>query len=396
MPAPSDPVAGLSQAVLGELERVMDGSPLFDVHTHIGFNDPDGMHQSEEELYAVLDRAGAARAVTFPMHEPEGYPEHNDHVIDIARRSGGRIVAFARLDPGVDAVGEGRRALDAGAVGLKLHPRAERFTLSDDGVEPIFALADEARVPVIVHAGRGIPALGRDAVAYCRRYPSARVILAHAGICDLAWIWQTARELPNLLFDTAWWNPADMLALFSMVPPGNLLFASDAPYGQTLLPGAVIDLRIARQVGHPDALLRQHFAGRLETVLDPTAELGDLGPAPGLAHTERDPLLERIQSWTMLASFLTFRAPDAAAEPIALARLSCALGTDSPHAQLCREVLALLDAAEDEIAIADRDSSTEAPPRRAGARPLISAAIIAATPDVQLPPVPPDAPAPER
>lgn len=384
--SPTDPLTAVADGALREIQRVLDGETLFDVHTHIGANDPDGMRQSEAELYAVLDRAGGARAVTFPMHEPDdGYPPHNDEVIDIARRSDGRIVAFARLDPAAGGVAEARRALDAGAAGLKLHPRAEQFTLSDDGVEPIFALAHERRAPVIIHAGRGIPALGADAVHYCRRYPDARIILAHAGICDLAWIWKPARQLGNLLFDTAWWNPADLLTLFSMVPPGNLLFASDAPYGQTLMPGAVIDLRLARQVGHDDALLRQHFGGRLETVLDPAAELGDPGPAPGTEHLRRDGLLERVQSWTNLAVYLAIRASDGAAEPIALARLAATVPEDGPHAPLCGEIDALLAAAQAELAVTQEEPiRTEGPVRRPGARQLITAAILAATPDVPL------------
>ena len=38
----------------------------------------------------------------------------------------------------------------------------------------------------------------------------------------------------NLFFDTAWWNTADQLALFSLIPPGQILFASDTPYGRTV------------------------------------------------------------------------------------------------------------------------------------------------------------------
>jgi hypothetical protein len=70
------------------------------------------------------------------------------------------------------------------------------------------------------------------------RYPDARLILAHAGICDLAWIWRVAPDHPNLLFDTAWWIPADLEALFSLVPPGQIVFASDAPYGNTFISGS--------------------------------------------------------------------------------------------------------------------------------------------------------------
>ena len=53
--------------------------PLYDAHTHIGADDPDGVRQSADELLAVLARADA-RAVVFPMHEPAGYPPANDRV----------------------------------------------------------------------------------------------------------------------------------------------------------------------------------------------------------------------------------------------------------------------------------------------------------------------------
>src|SRR5204863_9603147 len=120
-------------------------------HTDIGQNDPDGFSGGREELVTFLERAGA-RAAVFPMHEPDGYPRANDMVIAEAAASDGRLVAFARLGPRAEPVAEAERCLEAGAVGLKLHPRAERFTLDEPGVDDIVALADERRLPVIVHA----------------------------------------------------------------------------------------------------------------------------------------------------------------------------------------------------------------------------------------------------
>ena len=102
-----------------------------------------------------------------------------------------------------------------------MHPRAEEFTLDHPALADVFAFADAERLPVLCHAGRGIPALGRHAVDACARYPGMRLILAHAGICDLAWIWRAAAELPNLYFDTAWWTPSDLQALFGSCRRGR-------------------------------------------------------------------------------------------------------------------------------------------------------------------------------
>ena len=57
------------------------------------------------------------------------------------------------------------------------------------------ALAHERRAPVLFHAGRGIPHLGEAVVDLARRYPGARLILAHAGISDLGWIADDAAAL---------------------------------------------------------------------------------------------------------------------------------------------------------------------------------------------------------
>jgi predicted TIM-barrel fold metal-dependent hydrolase len=46
------------------------------------------------------------------MHEPDGYREANDMVIEEAARTDGRLFPFCRLDPHGDAITEAERALD--------------------------------------------------------------------------------------------------------------------------------------------------------------------------------------------------------------------------------------------------------------------------------------------
>ncbi|HEX2232695.1 MAG TPA: hypothetical protein VHG69_04955, partial [Thermoleophilaceae bacterium] len=65
---------------------------LFDVHTHIGSNDPDEYRCSSRELLDALALAEAQAAV-FPMHEPEGYPPANDMVLAEAKASNGVLTA---------------------------------------------------------------------------------------------------------------------------------------------------------------------------------------------------------------------------------------------------------------------------------------------------------------
>lgn len=350
---------------------------LFDAHTHTGFNDPDGMSASLEQLTEMLDAVGS-RAVFFTMHEPDGYREANDRVIAEAERTGGRLVPFCRVDPHSDAPGEARRALEAGARGIKLHPRAEQFTLDHPQVAELFAIAEERRVPILIHAGRGIPALGRHVVEHATRHPEANVILAHAGICDLAWIWRRATELPNLFFDTSWWNPADLIALFSLVPPGQILYGSDAPYGRPVL-SVTLAARCALQAGLSAEQLRWVLGGQLQRLLagEPAH---DLGPAPGEHQLETDVLLDRVATSLVFSLGGAFAGVEVlAGEAVALARLACEVGDEAPQAEVCRSVLAALEVLD---RLGGPEKLRRGDPTLAA---LLVALCVARTPDAPLP-----------
>ena len=321
------------------LRAEVPGIEPFDVHTHTGWKDPDGFSLTADRLIDALELIGG-RAAVFTLADPDGYPQANDRILRECADSGGRLVPFCRVDPRADPVAEAERALAAGAVGIKLHPRAEAFRLADAEAEPVFRLADERRLPVIVHAGRGIPALGRDAVDLAGRFPGVRLILAHAGICDLAWIWREAAGLPNLFFDTSWWNASDLLALFAFVPPGQILFGSDAPYG-TPMHGELLAGRCALQAGLSVDQVRAVMGGQALRLID-GREPVDLGPAPGPEGAASDLLLERVIGY-LYGAIARAMVREDPGEQLTLARLSCEVGDDAPQAAACRSVLALLD-----------------------------------------------------
>jgi uncharacterized protein len=353
------------------------GLDLYDAHTHIGANDPDGFRQTPEELLAWLAPVDA-RGVVFPMHEPDGYPEANDTAMAAAADSDGRLVAFCRVDPRAEPVAEAARCLDAGARGIKLHPRAERFTLSEPTVRDIVALAHERHAPVLIHAGRGIPALGRDTVELSGEFTDATLILAHCAISDIAWLWRALPEHPNVLIDTSWWHPSDLTALFALAPPGNVVWASDSPYGQPL-PSAVMALRCALQAGLTPGQVQEVAGRQLARVLDGEAPR-HAGPPPGAAAARAlDPLVERVIAHLTTTIGRAFGRTDYA-ETLDLARLACAVGVDMPNARLFSEVLELLDLFEE-----NREPPPDGRPLPLAARFLLMALFLARTPDVPLP-----------
>ena len=85
-------------------------------------------------------------------------------------------------------------------------------------------------------------------------------------------------EVPNLFFDTSWWNPADVWALFRMVAPGRILYASDMPFG-TPAASLVLTGRLSIQAGLSPEQIRGVMGGQLERLVA-HAEPLELGPVP--------------------------------------------------------------------------------------------------------------------
>ena len=235
-----------------------EGCEPFDAHTHLGL-DEDGHTLSVESHLKLMDDAGVCGANVFALNEPDREPAYrapNDRVLAWAAEVPDRLFPFVRLSLEEDPLGEAVRCLDRGARGIKLHPRAQAFTVNDPRLEGVFALAHERKLPVLIHAGRGLPPgmplqLGHVA----ERYPDASLILAHAAIVAQAGIGKLAQNVENIFFDSSTWTPLDQLNLMSLVPPEQILWASDIPYGEPLAALNVF-AGAARLSGAGDELLR--------------------------------------------------------------------------------------------------------------------------------------------
>ena len=271
-------------AIRAELKDLgAEGIRPFDVHAHTGA-DIDGTTRSSADHVAELE-AIDGRSVIFPLCVTSGYGEENRRVIKECRRDPERLVPFARLDPRVSGASDAAEALSIGARGVKLHPRSEDFRLDHPNVEATLGVAGEARAPVLIHAGLGVGSFGETLVNLAERHPDCPIVLAHAGVSDLAWLAPIVPEHPNLFFDTAWQVPADLLALFASVPPGRILYGSDAPYMDVELLLA-ITLRCARFTGLSEETIALVMGGQLETLLSGEEPI-DAGPALGSSAAAR-------------------------------------------------------------------------------------------------------------
>ncbi len=113
----------------------------------------------------------------------------------------------------------------------------------------------------------------------------------------------------GVLFDTSTWSPVDLLDFYRQIPPEQVVYASDYPYGQQ--PSSLlIALRTAQVAGYSDDQLRGMLAGTANALADgrelpePTSPLG--------SENFTQPLqLARIHQYlSMTTPLLWTRQPD--------------------------------------------------------------------------------------
>jgi len=156
---------------------------------------------------SILGSWGLTSPIYFPS--PDDCRHGNDVMLRLQREHPDRIRGYVAVNPNYTghALGEIRRCLDAGMIGVKL---AASRRADDPLLDPVCALAAERGVPVLQHIWqarrRDYPGQeASDAVELGRlaaRHKSVPFILAHiGGGGDWLYTLPAIRGLPNVLVD---------------------------------------------------------------------------------------------------------------------------------------------------------------------------------------------------
>jgi uncharacterized protein len=319
---------------------------IFDAHLHLG-RDIDGMVGDYDALEALMAQHHVGHAFMFCLDEPDRHPAFraaNDRTLAFAARSGRRLIPFVRLDLNESPIEEATRCLDRGARGIKLHPRAQRFDAADERLGPVFALAAERRVPILIHGGRGLPPIAEGLRALVERFPEATLIIAHAGIADMAHLAQAMAGRRGVFFDTSTWSPVDLLDFYRQIPPEQVLYASDYPYGQYTT-SIFLALRTAELAGYDEQQIRAMLAGNALRIANGQELPEPTRPVGGAATLAQPMQLARIHQYiSMCTPLLWTRQPDT------LGMLGLAINTCAErdgHPEAVDRIRALLEAARD-------------------------------------------------
>ncbi len=173
------------------------------------------MSEDPAVLLEILDRAGVERACLINYVASV----HPAHAKDVKR--------------------EAKALVKAGLGGLKIHPPHQLLAPNDPRFDPLYDVAEDAGVPVMVHTGTSaFPAaksrygdpITVDDVAV--DHPDLTIILAHGGRplwCDTAFF--LARRHRNVYIDLSSIPPRRLLSYFPRIEEiqDKVLFGSDWP-----------------------------------------------------------------------------------------------------------------------------------------------------------------------
>src|ERR1051325_7819907 len=112
-----------------------------------------------------------------------------------------------------------------------------------------------------------MPPIADDLARVVDRYPDAQLIVAHAGIADMAALAERLGGKAGDFFDSPVWSPLDLLGLYRLVGPEQVVYASDYPYGQQPA-SLLISLRTARLAGLDEEQVRDVLARNANAIAD--------------------------------------------------------------------------------------------------------------------------------
>lgn len=244
--------------------RIPEGTEVFDAHAHIGV-DVDGRTVTAGFMREQMEAAGVARSVVFPLNDPnarDDYSGPNDVIWNAHEEHPGSFVPFFRLNPHLDYDREFDRCVERGFMGLKLHPVSQQFELDDPRVVRLFAMAAEADLPVLIHAGFAMQRVVEPLLPTVEAHPELRLILGHAGMVEVLEAARAFEGHPGVLFETSVVRAKDLYVLFSSLDPSRIAYGSDIPYGDftSTLHGT---LAAAEAAGVPDDALPGLLSGNI-------------------------------------------------------------------------------------------------------------------------------------
>lgn len=239
---------------------------IIDTHVHLG-KEKCGFYSTKQMVLEQMKMSGIDRAVIFPLDDEAAgtcFSESNKHIAE-ACRGDNRFIGFMRLDPNCDDETIKKtmeKAYTAGLRGIKLHPNAQNFKISQEKLGCIIDFARVRNIPILCHTCK-FDKLSDPVylIDIAKNNPDVTFIAAHGSeIFSMA---KATKELDNFYVDTSCiTNHAHINFLTSFGNPDKILFGSDFPFSLPEIEKSKIELSepgigIPQKEGMPDKIKKK-------------------------------------------------------------------------------------------------------------------------------------------
>lgn len=235
-----------------------------DAHVHIL---PDAVHEANPDsedvwVYAdlhkyctMMDELGIEKAVIMPLNDPWLMSMEftidavHKNLYEMKQRYPDKFYAFADIDtrntPAESVNAISKAIQEYGLDGIKIHPNNTGVDLDSEYNRPIFAFAQEHRIPVAIHS---YPNSESDRSAAYRiinileQYPELTVIVSHMGAYQWEQLLHTrayvdiSAILPDYVRIYGIEKTNEILRMFGVE---RLIFATDYPDNRFLQPDEI-------------------------------------------------------------------------------------------------------------------------------------------------------------
>ena len=238
-----------------------------DAHIHILPDDvheanPDSedawVHAADLHKYCgMMDTLGIEKAIIMPFNDPWLMSMEftiaavHKNLYDMKQRYPGKFYAFADIDTrnapseSVDAI---RKAIvEYGLDGIKIHPNNTGVDLDSEYNQPIFAFAQEHRIPVAIHSypnSESDRSAAYRIINVLKQYPDLIAIVSHMS----AYQWE--QLLPTHVFVDISAILPDYVRIYGIAKTNEILrkfgaerliFAADYPDSRILGPDVIYE-----------------------------------------------------------------------------------------------------------------------------------------------------------
>jgi len=214
----------------GRLGESLAGYEIVDMHAHLMSGVVPWGEDPADHLVRAMDQSGVETCLVSSLARGGFRMEAcNDLMYEAMRRYPDRLLGYIYIWPGDPETvrAEVERRLAQGFTGIKMLVLMG-YPYVYPGYAPAFEIANERRLPVLLHTYGGQAGLD-DVPALAKRYPDVNFVLAHAGAQQVEHHIRIAGQVPNayleLCTSTATYRAVE--TLFENVPPERIVWGSD-------------------------------------------------------------------------------------------------------------------------------------------------------------------------